>query len=78
MQCQLSLEKLTGATKDGKVDDTFFKSQGFKTTFAQDQTLAKRIKNKAMAAQNLNKGAISNLADLYLKDTGTPPPEEDL
>ena len=71
-------KKLTGATKDGKVDDTFFKSQGFKTTFAQDQTLAKKkLTNRAtFAAQNLNKGAISNLADLYLKDTeATPPPE---
>ena len=71
-------KKLTGATKDGKVDDTFFKSQGFKTTFAQDQTLAKKkLENKTtFAAQNLNKGAISNLADLYLKDTGAPKPEE--
>ena len=51
-----------------------FKEQAFKTTFAQDQTLAKKkLENKAtFAAQNLNKGAISNLADLYLKDTGAP------
>ena len=70
--------KLRGTTKDGKIDDTFFKSQGFKTTFAQDQTLAKKkLENKAkFAAENLNKGAISNLADLYLKDTGAPKPEE--
>jgi len=55
-----------------------FKEQAFKTTFAQDQTLAKKkLENKAtFAAQNLNKGAISNLADLYLKDTGAPKPEE--
>ena len=55
-----------------------FKEQAFKTTFAQDQTLAKKkLKNKAtFAAQNLNKGAISNLADLYLKDTGAPKPPE--
>ena len=61
-------KKLTGATKDGKVDDTFFKSQGFKTTFAQDQNLAKQqLEDKTLfAAKNLNKGAVSNLADLYL------------
>ena len=55
-----------------------FKEQAFKTTFAQDQTLAKKkLENKAtFAAQNLNKGAISNLADLYLKDTGAPKTEE--
>tara|TARA_R100001509_G_scaffold24669_1_gene12900 strand:+ start:479 stop:1819 length:1341 start_codon:yes stop_codon:yes gene_type:complete len=55
-----------------------FKEQAFKTTFAEDQTLAKKkLENKAtFAAQNLNKGAISNLADLYLKDTGAPKPEE--
>ena len=55
-----------------------FKEQAFKTTFAQDQTLAKKkLENKAtFAAQNLNKGAISNLADLYLKDTGAPKQEE--
>ena len=55
-----------------------FKEQAFKTTFAQDQTLAKKkLENKAtFAAQNLNKGAISNLADLYLKDTGAPKPPE--
>ena len=67
----LGLRKELG-TKEG------FKKQAFKTTFAQDQTLAKKkLKNKAtFAAQNLNKGAISNLADLYLKDTGAPKPEE--
>jgi len=55
-----------------------FKDQAFKTTFAQDQTLAKKkLENKStFAAQNLNKGAISNLADLYLKDTGAPKQEE--
>ena len=60
------------ASKEG------FKEQGFKTTFAQDQTLAKKkLENKAtFAAKNLNKGAISNLADLYLKDTGAPKTEE--
>ena len=67
----LGLRKELG-TKEG------FKKQAFKTTFAQDQTLAKKkLENKAtFAAQNLNKGAISNLADLYLKDTGAPKPEE--
>ena len=67
----LGLRKELG-TKEG------FKKQAFKTTFAQDQTLAKKkLKNKAtFAAQNLNKGAISNLADLYLKDTGAPKPPE--
>ena len=60
--------KLRGTTKDGKTDDTFFKSQGFKTTFAQDQNLAKKqLEDKTVfAANNLNKGAVSNLADLYL------------
>tara|TARA_R100000988_G_scaffold103398_1_gene82160 strand:+ start:31 stop:1416 length:1386 start_codon:yes stop_codon:yes gene_type:complete len=64
--------KLRGTTKDGKIDDTFFKSQGFKTTFAQDQNLAKQqLEDKTVfAAKNLNKGAVSNLADLYL-DTKT-------
>tara|TARA_R100000234_G_scaffold85357_1_gene54352 strand:+ start:37 stop:1419 length:1383 start_codon:yes stop_codon:yes gene_type:complete len=64
--------KLRGTTKDGKIDDTFFKSQGFKTTFAQDQNLAKQqLEDKTLfAAKNLNKGAVSNLADLYL-DTKT-------
>ena len=67
----LGLRKELG-TKEG------FKKQAFKTTFAQDQTLAKKIlTNRAtFAAQNLNKGGISNLADLYLKDTGAPKPEE--
>ena len=67
----LGLRKELG-TKEG------FKKQAFKTTFAQDQTLAKKkLENKAtFAAQNLNKGAVSNLADLYLKDTGAPKPEE--
>tara|TARA_R100001463_G_scaffold16652_1_gene43117 strand:+ start:1249 stop:2649 length:1401 start_codon:yes stop_codon:yes gene_type:complete len=62
--------KLRGTTKDGKIDDTFFKSQGFKTTFAQDQNLAKKqLEDKTIfAANNLNKGAVSNLADLYLTD----------
>jgi len=71
--------KLRGTTKDGKIDDTFFKSQGFKTTFAQDQNLAKqKLEDKTLfAANNLNKGAVSNLADLYLTDakgttTGKP------
>lgn len=71
--------KLRGTTKDGKIDDTFFKSQGFKTTFAQDQNLAKKqLEDKTIfAANNLNKGAVSNLADLYLTDgkgttTGKP------
>ena len=56
--------KLRGTEKD----DTFFKSQGFKTTFAQDQNLAKQqLEDKTLfAAKNLNKGAVSNLADLYL------------
>lgn len=60
--------KLRGTTKGGKTDDTFFKSQGFKTTFAQDQNLAKQqLKDKTVfARENLNKGAVSNLADLYL------------
>ena len=68
-------KKLTGATKDGKVDDTFFKSQGFKTTFAQDQNLAKQqLEDKTLfAAKNLNKGAVSNLADLYLGTTTEKP-----
>ena len=53
-----------------KEDDSFFKSQGFKTTFAQDQNLAKKqLEDKTIfAANNLNKGAVSNLADLYLTD----------
>ena len=48
--------------------DDVFKSQGFKTTFAQDQNLAKQqLEDKTLfAAKNLNKGAVSNLADLYL------------
>jgi len=60
--------KLRGTKKDGKIDDTFFKSQGFKTTFAQDTNLAKQqLKDKTVFARdNLNKGAVSNLADLYL------------
>ena len=59
--------------------DDVFKSQGFKTTFAQDQNLAKQqLEDKTLfAAKNLNKGAVSNLADLYLTDakgttTGKP------
>ena len=59
--------------------DDVFKSQGFKTTFAQDQNLAKqKLEDKTLfAANNLNKGAVSNLADLYLTDakgttTGKP------
>jgi len=67
--------KLRGTTKDGKIDDTFFKSQGFKTTFAQDQNLAKQqLEDKTLfAAKNLNKGAVSNLADLYLGTTTEKP-----
>ena len=63
--------KLRGTTKDGKIDDTFFKSQGFKTTFAEDTNLARQqLEDKTLfAAKNLNKGAISNLADLYLGDS---------
>ena len=49
-------------------DDKFFKTQGFKTTFADDTNLAKQqIEDKTLfAAKNLNRGAVSNLADLYL------------
>ena len=49
-------------------DDKFFKTQGFKTTFAEDTNLAKQqIEDKTLfAAKNLNRGAVSNLADLYL------------
>ena len=67
--------KLRGTKKDGKIDDTFFKSQGFKTTFAQDQNLAKQqLEDKTLfAAKNLNKGAVSNLADLYLGTTTEKP-----
>jgi hypothetical protein len=56
-------------------DDAFFKSQGFKTTFAQDQNLAKQqLEDKTLfAAKNLNKGAVSNLADLYLGTTTEKP-----
>jgi len=58
-----------------KEDDSFFKSQGFKTTFAQDQNLAKQqLEDKTLfAAKNLNKGAVSNLADLYLGTTTEKP-----
>ena len=58
-----------------KEDDSFFKSQGFKTTFAQDQNLAKQqLEDKTLfAANNLNKGAVSNLADLYLGTTTEKP-----
>tara|TARA_Y100000593_G_scaffold41914_1_gene80322 strand:+ start:1701 stop:3077 length:1377 start_codon:yes stop_codon:yes gene_type:complete len=58
-----------------KEDDSFFKSQGFKTTFAQDQNLAKqKLEDKTLfAANNLNKGAVSNLADLYLGTTTEKP-----
>ena len=52
-------------------DDKFFNTQGFKTTFAQDTNLAKQqLEDKTLfAAKNLNKGAVSNLADLYLGDS---------
>ena len=55
--------------------DDVFKSQGFKTTFAQDQNLAKQqLEDKTLfAAKNLNKGAVSNLADLYLGTTTEKP-----
>ena len=45
-----------------------FKKQGFKTAFAEDQALAtQKLKYKTVfARENLNKGAVSNLADLYL------------
>ena len=48
--------------------DDVFKSQGFKTTIAQDQNLAKQqLEDKTLfASKDLNKGAVSNLADLYL------------
>jgi len=51
-------------------NEKFFKSQGFKTTFAQDTNLAKKqLEDKTVfAVNNLNKGAVSNLADLYLTD----------
>lgn len=56
-------------------DDKFFKSQGFKTTFAEDTNLAKqKLEDKTVfAANNLNKGAVSNLADLYLGTTTEKP-----
>ena len=56
-------------------NEKFFKSQGFKTTFAQDQNLAKQqLEDKTLfAANNLNKGAVSNLADLYLGTTTEKP-----
>ena len=52
-------------------DDKFFNTQGFKTTFAEDTNLAKQqLEDKTLfAAKNLNKGAVSNLADLYLGDS---------
>ncbi len=48
----------------------FLNTQGFKTTFAEDTNLAKQqLEDKTLfAAKNLNKGAVSNLADLYLTD----------
>ena len=56
-------------------NEKFFNSQGFKTTFAQDQNLAKQqLEDKTLfAAKNLNKGAVSNLADLYLGTTTEKP-----
>jgi len=56
-------------------NEKFFKSQGFKTTFAQDTNLAKKqLEDKtSFAAKNLNKGAVSNLADLYLGTTTEKP-----
>ena len=56
-------------------DDKFFKTQGFKTTFAEDTNLAKqKLEDKTLfAAKNLNKGAVSNLADLYLGTTTEKP-----
>ena len=55
-----------------------FKEQAFKTTFAQDQLAAKRkLDNRAdFAKKNFNKGAMSNLADLYLKGTDVKRPDE--
>ena len=52
-------------------DDKFFNTQGFKTTFAEDTNLAKQqLEDKTLfAAKNLNKGAVSNLVDLYLGDS---------
>ena len=56
-------------------NEKFFNSQGFKTTFAQDTNLAKKqLEDKTVfAANNLNKGAVSNLADLYLGTTTEKP-----
>ena len=56
-------------------DDKFFNTQGFKTTFAEDTNLAKQqLEDKTLfAAKNLNKGAVSNLADLYLGTTTEKP-----
>ena len=56
-------------------NEKFFNSQGFKTTFAQDTNLAKQqLEDKTVfAAKNLNKGAVSNLADLYLGTTTEKP-----
>ena len=67
----LGLRKELG-TKEG------FKKQAFKTTFAQDQSVArKKLDNRAdFAKNNLNKGAMSNLADLYLKGTDVKRPDE--
>ena len=67
----LGLRKELG-TKEG------FKKQAFKTTFAQDQSVAKqKLDNRAdFAKKNLNKGAMSNLADLYLKGTDVKRPDE--